>query len=76
MKTFSFITYSLVTSIILPTTAIAHPHDSLWFVASEAPAGEVAAEEAHEAPAGEVVLPPAEADTPAGEVLVPAVQQR
>ena len=85
MKTFSFITYSLVTSVILPTTAIAHPHDSLWFVASEAPAGEVAAEEAHEDPAGEVSVKVVHKtvvnETPdenAGETLkkkMPAMQQ-
>lgn len=85
MKTFSFITYSLVTSVILTTTAIAHPRGSMMFVASEAPAGEVAAEEAHEDPAGEVSVKVVHKtvvnETPdenAGEILkkkMPAIQQ-
>ena len=54
MKTSSFITCSLITSVIQPTAAIAHPHGPMPPVASEAPAGEVPAVGAHEAPAGEV----------------------
>jgi formylglycine-generating enzyme required for sulfatase activity len=61
MKTSSFIACSMITSVILPTAAIAHPHCPMPRVANEAPAaeidepaGEVPAVGAHEAPAGEV----------------------
>ncbi|MGB1130087.1 MAG: hypothetical protein ACPG4K_08550, partial [Haloferula sp.] len=72
MKTSSFITCSLITSVILPTTAIADSQGPMPPVASEAPAGEAPVEGAHEAPAGEVPV------ENAGEIpmkKMPAMQQ-
>ena len=69
MKLSPFFACGVITAAMLPTTAIAHPHDPMPPVASEAPAGEVPAEGAHDAPAGEIAVEGAR-EAAAGEVPV------